>query len=323
MMKHYSENGYKTEAGLTNDLPLAALGTLVEQGRLGELILACEEAHRQTLVQIANQIAGRGVRAVLLAGPSSSGKTTCADRLTLQLRALGLAPVPVSLDDYYIDRDKVKPGPDGKLDLEHIDTIDTALFRQHLAALLAGETVLLPRFDFTTGRRRAGQQALNLGGRSVLIIEGIHGLNPALLPEGIHREEVFRLYICPEYSLRLGDGERLDGRDLRLLRRIIRDHRSRGTAMEKTLTMWASVGRGEQRWIMPYRESADAFFNSALSYEPVFLKGRLAPLLESGAAAVQEDEVFRQVLERLDGVPEVFDHEALPKDSILREFIGS
>lgn len=324
MMEHYSDHDLKAQlqTEVPHCLSLAELGAMTEQGSLGKLIRACEEEHHRALSQIADQIARRGIRAVLLAGPSSSGKTTCADRLTARLCSLGLSPVPVSLDDYYIDRDQVRPGPDGELDLEHIDTIDMALFRCHLAALLAGERVALPRFDFTTGRRTTAGRKLCLGDRSVLIIEGIHGLNPALLPEGIHKGEIFRLYICPEYPLYLDGGEKLDDRDLRLIRRIIRDHRTRGTSLARTLSMWDSVGRGERRWILPYRETADAFFNTALRYEPVFLKSRLLPLLEESDACCSS-EVMRRIMRLLAPVPGVSDHEDIPQNSILREFIGT
>ncbi len=301
---------------------LTALAELIRRGELGAEILSQEEAHTRALSALAEEIAGRGVRAVMLAGPSSSGKTTCAHRLSRQLAAMGLNPVAVSLDDYYIDRDKVRPESDGTLDLEHINTIDVDRFRRDLAALLTGKEVTVPRFDFTTGRRHPSGRTILLRDGGVLIVEGIHGLNPLLLPEGASDGMVYRLYICPEYRFIAPDGTAVDDRDFRLLRRILRDWRTRGTSAAGTLGMWDSVGRGEARWILPYRESADGWFNSALSYEPAVLKARLRdlPAWETVSKAGGELERISRMLLALPGVQS---HEAIPSDSILREFIGA
>lgn len=307
---------------ISQPLMISQLNALVEQGKLSNLIRDCETEHQAALDAITHRIMEEGSRVVFLAGPSSSGKTTSAARLVDRLRTLGKQPVTVSLDDYYIDRDHLEPDADGKLDLEHIRTIDTALFRQHLTKLLAGETVSLPHFDFTTGRRTSSVRVLALKQQSILIVEGIHGLNPLLQPAGIQKEEVFRLYVSPAWNICLSSEECVDDRDLRLLRRIIRDQRTRGTAPEKTLEMWESVGRGEQRWILPFRRSADACFNSALPYEPVFLKGRLEILEANGDNGLVGNDWFRGAAKVLGAVAGVVDDCAVPHNSILREFIG-
>lgn len=300
---------------------LTALAELTHRGDLGAEIRAQEERHTLALSRLAEEIAGRGVRAVMLSGPSSSGKTTCAHRLGQQLAALGLHPVAVSLDDYYIDRDKVRPEPDGTLDLEHINTIDVPRFRRDLATLMTGAEVAVPQFDFTTGRRCPKERVLKLQSGGVLIVEGIHGLNPLLLPEGVEVGAVYRLYICPEYRFIAPDGTPVYDRDIRLLRRILRDWRTRGTSASGTLGMWDSVGRGEARWILPYRGIADGWFNSALSYEPVVLKARLRDLPEWETVAKTSGEMER-ICGAFFALPEVREHEAIPQDSILREFIG-
>ena len=180
----------------------------------------------------------------MLAGPSSSGKTTSANRLATQLRVHGKKPILMSLDDYYIDRDKIAPGPDGKLDLEHINTIDTALFRADMEKLLRGEEVELPSFDFVTGRRQWKGHKLKLYESSVIIVEGLHALNPAMLPDHVPSNLVFRLYVSPLLPLNLDDHNRIPTSYLRLLRRIVRDYETRGASVQHTLSMWDSVRRG-------------------------------------------------------------------------------
>lgn len=305
----------------TKPQSLTALAELTRRGDLGAEIVSQEEKHALALYHLAEEVAGRGIRAVMLAGPSSSGKTTCAHRLSQRLADLGLHPVAVSLDDYYIDRDKVRPESDGTLDLEHINTIDILRFRRDLATLMTGTEVTVPRFDFTTGRRCPKGRVLSLRDGGVLIVEGIHGLNPLLLPEGAGEGTVYRLYICPEYRFTAPDGTPVADRDFRLLRRILRDWRTRGTSARGTLEMWDSVGRGEAQWILPYRDSADGWFNSALSYEPVVLKARLRDLPEWEMLSKSGGELGR-ICRMLLALPEIWSHEAIPENSILREFIG-
>jgi len=267
-------------------------------------------------------VSARGAKAVMLAGPSSSGKTTSANRLATQLRVHGKKPILMSLDDYYIDRDKIAPGPDGKLDLEHINTIDTDLFRADMARLLRGEEVELPSFNFLTGRREWRGHKLKLHADSVIIVEGLHGLNPAMLPENVDANLIFRLYVSPLLPLNLDNHNRIATSYLRLLRRIVRDYETRGASVQRTLSMWDSVRRGEHRWIFPYQENADVIFNSSTLYELAVLKKHIFPLL---TAVEPEDECYdevRNIVKVLNFVQEADVDDEIPPTSLVREFIG-
>lgn len=301
---------------------VADLNALVETGGIRELIRVNEALHEKRYAQIADEIATRKAKIVMLAGPSSSGKTTSANRLATQLRVHGKKPILMSLDDYYIDRDKILPGPDGKLDLEHINTIDTDCFREHLQLLLAGCTVELPSFNFKTGKREWHGEKLTLTDHSVIIIEGLHALNPVLLPDTLDRERVFKLYVSPLLPLNLDDHNRIPTSLLRLLRRIVRDYECRGASVEKTMSMWDSVRRGEKRWIFPYQENADVIFNSSTLYELAILKRHIYPLL----TAVQPEEScydeVRAIVKILNYVLEADVDDEIPPTSLVREFIG-
>lgn len=301
---------------------VAELNDMVRSGRVRELIRVNEALHEKRYAQIADEVIARGARAVLIAGPSSSGKTTSANRLCTQLRVHGKSPVLMSLDDYYIDRDKILPDENGEIDLEHINTIDTELFRQDLSRLLRGEQVALPRFDFKTGRRVMDGRTLHLDADTPLVIEGLHGLNPALLPEGIDHALIYRLYVSALTTLNLDDHNRISTAEIRLLRRIVRDHETRGASIEHTLSMWDSVRRGEERWIFPYQEQADAIFNSALVYEAAVLKKHIFPLLQ----AVRPDSPYfddvRGIVKFLNYILEANVEDEIPPTSVLREFIG-
>jgi uridine kinase len=267
-------------------------------------------------------ICERGAKAVMLAGPSSSGKTTSANRLATQLRVHGKQPILMSLDDYYIDRDKIPVGEDGTLDLEHINTIDTELFAKHLKKLLAGEEVELPTFNFKTGRREWAGHKLALRADSVIIVEGLHGLNPLLLPQELDQKLVFKMFVSPLLPLNLDDHNRIPTSYLRLLRRIVRDYESRGASVQKTLSMWDSVRRGEERWIFPFQENADVIFNSSTLYELAVIKRHIFPLLE---AVQPEDDCYdqvRAVVKILNYIHEADVDDEIPPTSIVREFIG-
>ena len=264
----------------------------------------------------------RGAKAVMLAGPSSSGKTTSANRLATQLRVHGKKPILMSLDDYYVDRDSIAPGPDGKLDLEHINTIDTDLFRHHLSRLLAGDEVELPTFNFLTGKREWRGHKLQLTEDTVIIVEGLHALNPVLLPEDMDKTRVFKLYVSALLPLNLDDHNRIPSSYLRLLRRTVRDYETRGASVERTLSMWDSVRRGEERWIFPYQENADVIFNSSTIYELAVLKNHIFPML----AAVQPEEscyeAVRGMVKILNYVRSADVDDEIPPTSLVREFIG-
>lgn len=301
---------------------VADLNELTESHRIRELIRVNEALHEKRYSQVADMICERGAKAVMLAGPSSSGKTTSANRLATQLRVHGKKPILMSLDDYYIDRDKIAPGPDGKLDLEHINTIDADLFRSDLAELLTGREVELPSFNFLTGRREWRGHKMQLHSDSVIIVEGLHGLNPAMLPENVEPHLIFRLYVSPLLPLNLDNHNRIPTSYLRLLRRIVRDYETRGSSVQRTLSMWDSVRSGEKRWIFPYQENADVIFNSSTLYELAVLKKHIFPLL---TAVQPEDDCYEQVrgiVKILNYVQEADVDDEIPPTSLVREFIG-
>jgi len=301
---------------------VADLNDLTKSGKIRELIRVNEALHEKRFSQVADLVCQKNAKVVMLAGPSSSGKTTSANRLTAQLRVHGKKPVLISLDDYYIDRDKILPGPDGKLDLEHINTIDTELFKKHMAMLLTDHAVHLPKFNFLTGKREWRENTLELSANSVIIVEGLHALNPLLLPETIDRDLIFKLYVSPLLPLNLDDHNRIPSSLLRLLRRTVRDYKTRGASVQRTMLMWDSVRRGEKQWIFPFQEQADVIFNSSTLYELAVLKKYIYPLL---LAVEPEDECYeavRSVVKILNYVLEADVDDEIPPTSLVREFIG-
>ena len=301
---------------------VADLNEMVQNGSVRELIRINEALHEKSYARIADSILERGARAIMVAGPSSSGKTTSANRLYTHLRVLGKHPVLISLDNYYIDRDKIQPNAQGEIDLESIDTLDVAQFNQDLERLLAGEMVETPVFDFKTGRRAPKGLKIQVDKNDPLIIEGIHGLNQRMISPSIPPEAIFRVFITALTTLNLDDHNRIRTSDIRLLRRLVRDHETRGASVEHTMSMWPSVQRGEKTWIFPYQEQADAILNTALVYEPAVLKKHIFPLL----LAVSEDSphyaAIRSIIKFLNYFQEADVEDEIPPTSILREFIG-
>lgn len=301
---------------------VADLNDLVVNGKIRELIRVNEALHEKKYAQVADEICSRGVKAVMLAGPSSSGKTTSANRLATQLRVHGKKPILMSLDDYYMDRDKIPPGPDGKLDLEHINTIDTELFRLHLKELLAGKEVELPTFDFITGKRKWCGHKMRLHAQTVIIVEGLHALNPVLLSEELDPNMVYKFYVSALLPLNLDDHNRIPSSTLRLMRRTVRDLEGRGSSVAQTMSMWDSVRRGEHRWIFPYQEYADVIFNTSTVYELAVLKRHIYPLLKAVEPEEACYEQVRGIVKILNYVLEADVDDEIPPTSLVREFIG-
>lgn len=301
---------------------VADLNDLVNSGKIRELIRVNEALHEKKYAQVADLVCERGAKAVMLAGPSSSGKTTSANRLATQLRVHGKKPILMSLDDYYVNRDSIQPGPDGKLDLEHINTIDTDLFRCHLTELLSGNEVELPTFNFLTGKREWKGHRLKLHRDTVIIIEGLHALNPVLLPKELDSKLVFKLYVSALLPLNLDNHNRIPSSYLRLLRRTVRDYENRGASVEHTLSMWDSVRRGEERWIFPYQENADMIFNSSTIYELAVLKNHIFPLLTAVEPEQSCYEAVRGIVKILNYVQSADVDDEIPPTSLVREFIG-
>lgn len=300
-------------------------------GRLNEIIAANEihdfvnvnEAlHEKKIAAIADQIASNPrVKWILIAGPSSSGKTTFAKRLAIQLRVNGLRPVTLGSDDYFVERDQTPRTSAGEYDFEHLHAVDIPVLNRDLAALDAGQEIELPTFDFLTGTRVYRGRKMRLDEDQVVILEGIHSLNPELTP-GLPADRKFHIYISALTQLNLDNNNRIPTTDNRLIRRLVRDHRYRGHSATRTLEMWPNVGRGERTWIFPFQEEADAVFNSALDYELAILATLARPLL----SGIKPDQTIyaeaRRMLEFLSHFLPL-ETSVPPPTSILREFVGA
>lgn len=299
----------------------ADLNRMVEKRQLREFIRINEALHEKSIASIADQFIKSGARLILIAGPSSSGKTTFSHRLSIALRVHGLKPMAISLDDYYIDRDKIPFDENGEQDLERLDTLDVDLFNEHLVRIMQGETVQTPIFDFTTGRRSEKTHSVHAEADQPLIIEGIHGLNDELTRE-VERSLKFKIYISALTTLNLDDHNRIRTTDARLLRRMVRDFQFRGTAPEKTMSMWPSVRRGEEKYIFPFQEEADVMFNSSLVYEMAILKKYIYPMLMNLPTDSPYYTMARRLVKFLNYFQSSDVEDEIPINSILREFIG-
>ena len=300
---------------------VADLNEMINNRKLREFIRVNEALQERRIGQIAEQFIESGARLLLIAGPSSSGKTTFSHRLSIALRTHGLRPVKVSLDDYYINRDQLPKEADGSVDLETIDALDVDLLCDHLPRLLDGETVDLPLFDFVTSSRMSKTHPLMVEHGQPIIIEGIHGLNDRLTAT-VPADMKFKVYISPLTMLNLDDHNRIRTTDARLLRRIVRDYQFRGTPPEETMDMWPSVRRGEERWIFPFQEQADAMFNSALTYELCIMKKLVYPALLAVAPESPNYTLARRLVKFLNYIETADVEDEIPVNSILREFIG-
>ena len=300
------------------------LNRRVLEGDASELIKIAEAFHELKIASIARSIAEanseRGVRMVLISGPSSSGKTTFSKRVGVQLRVRGYDPVLIALDDYFVDRDKTPLDESGKPDFEALEAIDLVTLNDHLKRLTAGESVEIPRYDFITGKRQWHEKPLQLTDRSILILEGIHALNPRLTPS-VPDGQKFKIYISCFTSVSMDNSSRIPTTDNRLLRRSIRDNATRGHSLMQTFSMWPSVRRGEEKHIFPYQGNANVMFNSSLFYEISVLKAIAEPLLREVPDTAPEHAEACRLLKLLEHFVAI-DPDEIPPTSLLREFIG-
>lgn len=299
----------------------ADLNEMILNRRLREFIRVNEALQERKIQRIADAFIESGARLLLIAGPSSSGKTTFSHRMSIALRVQGLRPVKISLDDYYLDRDKIPREPDGSVDLERIETLDIDLLCDHLDRLLQGETVQVPEFDFREGKRTERTHAFCVEPDQPIIIEGIHGLNDRLTAT-VPRHLKFKVYISALTMLNLDDHNRIRTTDARLLRRIVRDSQFRGTPPEATMEMWPSVRRGEEKYIFPFQEEADVMFNSTLSYELPIMKKYAYPALLAITPDSPHYTLAQRLVKFLNYIQTADVEDEIPVNSILREFIG-
>ena len=300
---------------------VGALNDMITKNDMREVVLV-QEAHQERQIgEIAKKIAEKGnVKFVLIAGPSSSGKTTFSHRLSIQLRVNGMRPHPIAVDNYFVDREHTPKDKDGYYNFECLEAIDIAKFNEDMKALLEGREVYLPVFDFKTGKRKYENRTKKLGPQDILVIEGIHCLNPKLT-ELMDDENKFKIYISALTQLNIDEHNRIPSTDGRLIRRIVRDARTRGASATKTIAMWSSVRRGEEENIFPFQEQADVMFNSSLLYELAVLKQYVEPLLFGVDKDSEEYLEAKRLLKFFDYFVGI-GSEYIPTNSLLREFIG-
>ncbi|WAM35792.1 nucleoside kinase [Caldicellulosiruptor acetigenus] len=311
---------YKNWGRILGVSSVGELNEVIASGKIREFIRVSEALHEKKIAYLADQISQNPlIKVVLISGPSSSGKTTFAQRLSIQLKVNGKNPVYIGLDDYFFE-DKVPLDENGKPDYESIEAIDVELFNKQLKDLLEGKEVVLPRFNFVE-RKRTFERPVKLEKNDIIIIEGIHGLNSRLTPM-IPDENKFKIYVSALTHLNLDKHNRIQTTDYRILRRIVRDARTRGASAKRTISMWPSVRNGEEKNIFPYQEMADAMFNSALIYELAVLKKYAVPLLRTITREDEEYSEAQRLLHFLSFILPIEDEREIPPQSIIREFIG-
>lgn len=300
---------------------VGALNDAIIENRIREVILVSEALHEGRISEIAGLIADQlnKIRLILISGPSSSGKTSFSKRLTIQLLARGISPYPMEMDNYFVNRDQTPLDEDGEFDYESIQAVNTTLLSEDIKKLIAEEEVQLPHFNFKTGQSEPGAR-VQLQPGQIIILEGIHGLNPQLVPD-IPKNQIFRIYASALTQLNLDRHNRVSTTDTRLIRRIVRDARDRGYSAQDTIKRWESVRRGEKRYIFPYQQNADEMFNSALVYELSALKPLAEPLLRQVPFGTPEHIEAKRLLTFLDWFLPA-DYDPIPDNSIIKEFLG-
>ena len=321
-MKLFSVQQAASKFGETMGVPtVGALNEAITNGRIKDIVLSQEAIMERNIGELAHTIADRkDIKFVMMAGPSSSGKTTFSHKLSAQLRALGCVPHPVPLDDFYLNRDQMPIDEYGEKDFESIDGLDVPYFNECMYKLLQGERVLLPNFNFKTGKREYNDHYMKLGKNDILVIEGIHGLNDKM-SESLPSESKYKIYLSALTQLSIDEHNPLSTTDGRLIRRIVRDSRTRATSAAETIAMWDSVRRGEEKYIFPFQEKADYLFNTALIYEMAVLKLYVDPQLY----AIEPDHPMYPEAKRLIKLLDYFIPMApdyIPNNSLVREFIG-
>lgn len=314
--KKYDE--WSEKLGIEN---VSSLNNKVTKGNVDDIVLLSENIQNNSLFKISETIYNnKKLKLILLAGPSSSGKTTTSKKLELFLKGFGLNPIAISIDNYFVDRDKTPILPDGSYDFESLNSINVELFNRNLKDLLDGKEVTLPVYNFITGKSELSDESIKLGEKEILIVEGLHALNEELT-YSIDRKNKYKIYLCPLTVLSLDNHNRIRTTDNRLLRRIVRDNRTRGYSASDTLSTWGKVREGEEKYVFPFQDEADVIFNTSLIYELGVLKTYAEPLLYS---VEENDPMYKEAVRLLNLLKNILpiSNDYIPVDSIVREFIG-
>ena len=314
--KKYDE--WSEKLGIEN---VSSLNNKVTKGSVDDIVLLSENIQNNSLFKISETIYNnKKLKLILLAGPSSSGKTTTSKKLELFLKGFGLNPIAISIDNYFLDRDKTPILPDGSYDFESLNSINVELFNKNLKDLLDGKEVTLPVYNFITGKSELSDESIKLGEKEILIVEGLHALNEELT-YSIDRKNKYKIYLCPLTVLSLDNHNRIRTTDNRLLRRIVRDNRTRGYSASDTLSTWGKVREGEEKYVFPFQDEADVIFNTSLIYELGVLKTYAEPLLYS---VEENDPMYKEAVRLLNLLKNILpiSNDYIPVDSIVREFIG-